>query len=342
MKIQYEINKLSNGDSNYSIFLSHSNADKSWLEAADYLEKEGIKVVSDAEIEPGNPDFSQCIKNMIRDNEIVVTVLHDRSLTPWMVYELGIAAGLGKKIILYSKDPVDESANHLFGQYGPVISDLKILTHEVKNGFFFADLFEYETQQLNKSAFLNACMGHINICTLSFKVPGIEEIPKNTYRFGYILLAVSRYEKLGQQQSRATDICNMTAEEIHDGKCNIDGEPCSLCRGQTFDSPTDVILGKLLYNCHVDLSRQSIRVTIPYNEKRGVTFKCFVDVDNIDYVQDIMTVLEKAGLYGIGVSHSVVGNRIYFMLPQSVMNGLFVVEAPDGFLNNYLCKGAVL
>ena len=134
----------------------------------------------------------------------------------------------------------------------------------------------------------------------------------------------------------------MTAEEITEGKCNIDGEPCSLCSGQTYDSPTDVILHKILHTCHVDLSTQTLHINIPYNEKRGVTFKCFVDVDNMDYVQDIMTILEKSGLSGIGVSHSVLGNRVYFLMPQSVMNGLFVVEAPDGFLNNYLCKGAVI
>lgn len=341
MKVKYNIKKLYNDDSNYSIFLSHSNADESWLEVAEYLKEEGIKVVSDAEIEPGDPDFSQSIKRMIRDNEIVVTVICNKTLTPWMVYELGIAAGLGKKIILFSKEPVDEADNHLFGQYGPVINDLKILAHEVKNGFFFADLFQYETHELNKNIFLNACMVNINICSLSFKVPGIEEIPKNTYRFGYILLSISRYEKL-KNENRQSDICNMTAEEIVDGKCSIDNEPCSLFSCQTYDSPTDVILNKILYNCNVDLTRQTIKLIIPYNEKRGVTFKCFVDVDNMDYVQDIMNILEKAGLYDIGVSHSVLGNRIYFMLPQSVMNGLFVVEAPDGFINNYLCKGAVL
>ena len=62
----------------------------------------------------------------------------------------------------------------------------------------------------------------------------------------------------------------------------------------------------------------------------------------MDYVQDITAILEKAGLYDIGLSHSTFGNRIYFMLPQSVMNGLFAIEAPDGFINNYLCKGAML
>ena len=192
MKIKYDISKVSSGDNNYSIFLSHSNADKSWLEVAEYLEQEGIKVVSDAEIEPGDPDFSQCIKRMIRDNEIVVTVIHDNSLTSWMVYELGIAAGLGKKIIFYSKEPVNEADNYLYGQYGPVINDLKVLAHEVKNGFFFADLFQYETHKLKKSEFLNACMVNINICRLSFKITGLEEIPKNVYRFGYILLSVAR------------------------------------------------------------------------------------------------------------------------------------------------------
>ncbi len=341
MKIKYSIQKLNNGDSNYSIFLSHSNADDSWHEIEEVLKLNDINVVSDVEIEPGNPDFSQCIKNMIKNNEIVVSIIHNKKLTSWMVYELGIAAGLGKKIIMYSKEYVDENDNHLFGQYGPVITDLKVLVHEIKNGFFFADLFQYETNNLSKKHFLADCMTNINICKLSFKIPGIEDIPRQVYKFGYILLSVSRYEKMGNN-NRSTDICNMTAEEIIDCKCNIDNEICSLYSKQVFNSPTDVILNKILYNCNVDLFNQTIYFAIPYNAKRGVTFKCFVDVENMDYVQNIMTTLEKAGLQDIGVSHSVLGNRIYFILPQSVMQGLFIVEAPDGFINNYLCKGAIL
>ena len=105
---------------------------------------------------------------------------------------------------------------------------------------------------------------------------------------------------------------------------------------------SDVILNKILHNSSVDLVTQTLKITLPFNRQSGVTFKCFVDVSNMDYVQDITSVLEKAGLQDIAVSHSAFGNRIYFMLPQSALNGLFAVEAPDGFTNNYLCKGAVL
>lgn len=341
MKIKYEVKKLNDSGSNYTVFMSHANSHDDWRVLAEELKGSGIEVISDGEIKPGAPDFAISIKNMIRENEIMLVVVKDETLTPWMVYEIGIAAGMGKKILIYSRTSVTESNNHLFAQYGPVITDINVLVHEIKNSFFFADLFEYETSSLKKSAFLNACMTNIDICRLTFQLPGIEDIPKTVYRFGYILLSVARYEKL-VNESRINTLCNMTAEEITDLKCPIDGAPCSLCNAQNYDCPTDVILNKILYNCRVDLAKQKLTVTLPFNKLRGVTFKCFVDVDNMDYVQDIMLLLRKAGLYGIGVSHSAMGNRIYFMLPQSAMNGLFAVEAPDGFVNNYMCKGAVL
>lgn len=341
MKIKYNISKKTNTGGNYPVFLSHSNSDARWGELKDKLIEGGIDVRCDAEIHPGDPDFAEAIKGMIRANDIMVMLLADETFTPWMVYELGLAAGLSKKIILFSFDKVDEKKNHLFEQYGPVIYDVDFLIREVKNSFFFAELFEYETRELNKSAFLKSCIENIDLCSISFKIPGIEEIPRHVYKFGYILLAISRYEKL-VNEDRRTDICNMTADEIENGVCELDGMPCSLCVKQSFEDPTDVILNKILYNTSVDPVAQSLKIILPFNRQRGVTFKCFVDVDNMDYVQDIMTVLEKAGLQGIGLSHSAFGNRIYFMLPQSVMNGLFAVEAPDGFLNNYLCKGAVI
>ena len=341
MRVKYDISKLHDGGSNYTIFLSHSNSSDTWQRLTDALHGQGIDIVSDKEIKAGDPDFAICIKNMIRENEIMVMDVYEGCITPWMVYELGIAAGLNKKIILYSSTPVDENSNYLFKQYGPVIQDMNLLVHEIKNSFFFSELFEYETSALSKSSFMGACMANIDICRLSLRLPGIEEIPKSIYRFGYILLSVARYEKT-ENPNRLKDICNMTADELVDGKCEIDNLPCSLCEKARYDSPTDVILNKILYNSAVDLTRQSLTLNLPFNRLGGVTFKCFVDVMNMDYVQDITAILEKAGLYDIGLSHSTFGNRIYFMLPQSVINGLFAIEAPDGFINNYLCKGAML
>ena len=199
----------------------------------------------------------------------MVMLLADETFTPWMVYELGLAAGLSKKIILFSFDKVDEKKNHLFEQYGPVIYDVDFLIREVKNSFFFAELFEYETRELNKSAFLKSCIENIDLCSISFKIPGIEEIPRHVYKFGYILLAISRYEKL-VNEDRRTDICNMTADEIENGVCELDGMPCSLCVKQSFEDPTDVILNKILYNTSVDPVAQSLKIILPFNRQRGM------------------------------------------------------------------------
>ncbi len=341
MKVRYTITKNTNVGGNYSVFLSHSNNETRWQELLEYLNANGINVKSDKEIRPGAPDFSESIKAMIKNNEITIMLIVDGVITPWMIYELGLASGMGKKIILFSYDKMDERGNHFLEQYGPVITDVEFLVREIKNSFFFAELFEYETANLNKSAFLNSCIQNIDLCNISFSIPGIEEVPKNSYKFGYILLAISRYEKL-VNDARLSSICNMTADEICNGVCEFDGKPCSLLKQQSYSAPTDVILNKILHNTSVDLITQTLKITLPFNRQSGVTFKCFVDISNMDYVQDVTSVLEKAGLQDISVSHSAFGNRIYFMLPQSALNGLFAVEAPDGFMNNYLCKGAVL
>ncbi|MBO5713506.1 MAG: toll/interleukin-1 receptor domain-containing protein [Clostridia bacterium] len=341
MKIKYSITKNNATNGNYSVFLSHSNSENRWQELISSLSTNGINVNSDKEIRPGAPDFAESIKDMIRNNEIMIMLIVDSVITPWMIYELGLASGLGKKIILFSYDKIEERGNHYLEQYGPVINDVDFLVREIKNSFFFAELFEYETANLTKSSFLKSCIQNIDLCNISFNLPGIEEVPKHAYKFGYILLAISRYEKL-VNKNRLCTICNMTADEIVNENCEFDGKTCSLLCKQTFSSPTDVILNKILYNSNVDIITQSLKITLPFNRQNGVTFKCFVDIFNMDYVQDVTSVLEKAGLQDISVSHSSFGNRIYFMLPQSSLNGLFAVEAPDGFLNNYLCKGAVL
>lgn len=340
MTINYTITKFSNTDGNYSVFLSHSNGEHRWQELTDYLTANGISVKSDKEIRPGAPDFAESIKEMIRDNEIMILLIVDGVITPWMIYELGLAAGLEKKIILFSYDPLSERGNHILEQYGPVISDAEFLVREIKNSFFFAELFEYETADLNKSTFLNTCMQNIDLCSISFHLNGIEEIPKHTYTFGYILLAISRYEKLVNENWDAT-FCQMTYDNIEDCLCEHDGQPCGLLMAQAYQSPTDVILNKILHNTSVDLSAQLLKITLPFSRQGGVTFKCFVDIHNMDYIQAICSVLKKNHLEDISVSRSAFGNRIYFLLPENAPQGLFEVEAPDGYLNNYLCKGAI-
>ena len=65
MRVKYEISKLHDGGSNYTIFLSHSNSSDTWQKLTDALHGQGIDIVSDKEIKAGDPDFAICIKNMI-------------------------------------------------------------------------------------------------------------------------------------------------------------------------------------------------------------------------------------------------------------------------------------
>lgn len=341
MKDRYVINKLYTDGNKYEVFISHSNAKTNWIDFAKQLESHGIKVVSDKDIKAGTLDFANEIKKMIFKTEITILYVDDEVITPWMDYELGLATGLGKKIFLFSNKQVHESRRYLFKRYGPVFTNVEDLANEIKKSFFFSDLFEYESDKISKNDFLNSCMANIDICTLSFDLDGIDNIPVSAYRFGYILLAVARYEKENDLLNNCT-ICRMNGQEIEDGKCFLDNKLCSRCYKQRFENPTDTILNKILYNSNINLTTQKITFTIPFNKQLGVTFKCFVDVNDADYVSNIVEILEKAGLTGIGVSDSACGNRIYFMLPKSHRLGLFEITAPDGFLNNYLCKGAVL
>ena len=341
--MRYSISRIANEKNKYRVFLSHSNANKDWLTVKDALMQRDIEIQSDQMIDPGSPDFAQVIKQMIEQNEVVIVFLDKYNLSSWVGYELGLAAGLKKNIFLFSFSPFPEEdkKKHYIEQFGPIIYDIDELATKIKTSFFFADLFEYETEKLKKEMFLNACVSNIDLCEISFNLLGISDIPPEAYQFGYILLSLSRYEKL-VNDDRMKNLCGMTAGEITNGCCYLDEEPCSLCDAQTFSDATDIILNKLLYKSRVDLSSQTLSFVLPFNKKRGVTFKCFVDIHDMDYLDDFLLLLRNAGVQDLGISHSASGNRVYFLLPRSVRNGLFTVEAPDGFFNNYICKGAII
>ena len=91
MKIKYTITKTTTVDGNYSVFLSHRNSEAQFQELTDYLAANGISVKSDKEIRPGALDFAESIKAMIRSNEIMIMLIVDGVITPWMIYELGLA-----------------------------------------------------------------------------------------------------------------------------------------------------------------------------------------------------------------------------------------------------------
>lgn len=137
--MSYKIEKWDEGQKNkYVVFLSHSSADKDWYKIRDFLIENGIGCECDSDINVGSRDFAEVIHSMIIKREIfLLYVTNEQSLTPWVLYELGIACGLGKKIILCTNATVETEGNYFFRKFGPVIYQSDKLIDEIKNGFFF-------------------------------------------------------------------------------------------------------------------------------------------------------------------------------------------------------------
>ena len=125
MKIKYDIQKVHDSGEIFSVFLSHASADKSWDTIVPELRDKGkILCISDTKLQPGDQEFAQTITRMIKENDVFVLLLADGKLTEWMYFELGLAAGFEKKIVIFSQKPVEENTNYFFRRYGPVITDV--------------------------------------------------------------------------------------------------------------------------------------------------------------------------------------------------------------------------
>ena len=335
----YNLIKWEEGEKGkFVVFLSHSSADKGWRKFRDDLAELGVRCECDSDIDAGASDFAETIRKMILQREVFLLYLTGEStLTQWVLYELGIAAGQGKKIILCSDEAIDAHGNYFFEKFGPIIYDRQKLLEEIKSGFFFADLFTHESKQLSKAAYVEEYLGNIEICDLSIDIPHIQELPKSVFRFGYILLGVGLYwdGNLTMPQKR----CRKTAKVLSDD-CRCVSKDCVCPFYAPTDRVTDVTLNKLLYNCH--LSESTLKVKLPFHRMAGVTFKMFMDLTDGDYAKDAMRILNEAGMYDVSLSHSANGNRVYFMLKKQPMNGIFEAIAPDGCINNYLCAGTIL
>lgn len=342
MRIDYKLTKVQDEQGKTPVFLSHANRDENWRDIAADLRARGVPCKSDRNLNPGDKDFAQEIKKMISDAHVMIVLPYNGKFTPWIAFELGYAEGLGKRIFVYDEHYVkSDNEGYAFKKYGPVYTDAYKLAAEVRSSLFYADVFEYETSDVRKADFKKECLEHIDILKVQLPLPGIRSIPKTVYRFGYILLALGRYEIL-DGVDRRTDICYTKGTPLTCG-CYKDGKGCSLARTQEWETAANVILNKIVYNCSVDRfsGDEQLTVTLPFHRKRGVTFKCFVDLADPDYTEDVVPLLEAAGLTDIGVSYSANGNRIYFMLPPNPRKGVFEVKAPDGPKNNYICKGAI-
>jgi nucleoside 2-deoxyribosyltransferase len=83
------------------VFISYSNEDREfarWIRGA--LTQAGIATNSDdVELSPG-ADFSSAIRNAIKTADALVVILSDKAISSHNLgFEIGMAAGLGKKVV---------------------------------------------------------------------------------------------------------------------------------------------------------------------------------------------------------------------------------------------------
>jgi len=60
-----------------------------------------------------------------------------------------------------------------------------------------------------------------------------------------------------------------------------------------------------------------VEFVIPIHKKWGTTFKLYVDVNDLNSIEDVKDVLRSNGLEDIGQSGSGEKQRIYFLIPKS-------------------------
>lgn len=81
-----------------------------------------------------------------------------------------------------------------------------------------------------------------------------------------------------------------------------------------------------------------VEYILPVHRKWGLTFKLFVDVDNLEKLNTVMGIFERNGYQKMSQSKSGEKQRIYFLIPDDKCK---IVEEPDKILNNYLNPFAI-
>jgi hypothetical protein len=82
----------------YDVFVSHSDRDLDLAaRVADFVRSTGAQV-TDWFLEPDKQGISEIAEKLRRSNEMIVLVTTHSATNPWLPWEIGLAAGLGKRI----------------------------------------------------------------------------------------------------------------------------------------------------------------------------------------------------------------------------------------------------
>jgi hypothetical protein len=93
----------------YNVFISHSYLDRDLgARVADFVRSSGARVI-DWSLDSENQITSEITERLRRSNEMIVLVTSHSATNPWLHWEIGLAAGLEKKItpVMEGVHPVD-------------------------------------------------------------------------------------------------------------------------------------------------------------------------------------------------------------------------------------------
>lgn len=334
VKMDYEIER--NNMSNIGVFISYAHKDKEYLDnIKEYFKLSKVNILSDELISAGSSDFHKDIKNMLVRSTCAIVLFNDL-LSPWMLFEIGVLKGLGKKIFIYNINNND-IPNYLSDC--EMVQTLDVLKEKCEKITLFNDLFENDSHIYNQEDYNDYIRNKMKFISLKIRIPGIEKIDTNAFQFRYIIPGMFKMEDTIQ---RNIDECYKEGEELEFCECQC-YKKYKYCPYNNFDIPANkkeiIILNKIYDAIKVD--HYEIEYLIPVNEEHGVTFKCFVDIKDFSLKDKIIELLISSGVISADESGSAATDRIYFTIPKKISHGLFEVYSVEGFSNNYLCPGSL-
>lgn len=256
------------------------------------LDQEGIPYFLDKEqIKPGDEWF-ESLNEAYKNTSCGIPILTPTSIkSPWVLFEIGVLCGKGKKIIPFlSTVNLEEKQKAKFLNSLPEFvsrfqwSDEpdKVIDSARKHIFYIGDLSG--NRDLDKRI-----IKHLIQLKLTLELENVPERFLHSLNFGYQIVRFGRWEF---QQKEPYDSGIDETDRLH----------------------------KIFYRHEKDYLKDSealkIDFVIPVHRKWGTTFKLFVDTDNLRLLKDIEKLLIDNGLEDVKQSGSGEKQRVYFLIPE--------------------------
>lgn len=250
------------------------------------------------------------IKLALNNSSCGVIVLTPQSInSPWIWFEAGILHGKDTPIIPFIINISDEEIEEFIKQLPPFISQIQVIKDvneliDIVSGytFKFMDVFPKDKEELNKRV-----LKKLKQVKLTFILKNVDKDLQYDLKFGYQIV---RFGLWGIIQK----------------------EPHNLDLDETDRVHRIVYNEKFSYNETTNALK--VEYILPVHNKWGLTFKLFLDVDDLKKIGDVKSLLDSNNFLDIAQSGSGEKQRIYFLIPAEFCA---IVEEPyHKILNNYI------